>query len=599
MQTGPPRRLVEYVRTPVWVSWPLALASIACAAETNGLEPSLTIDGPSSVRPGQRIPLSALAAGFTPTAFEWRVVALPDGSTPALEAREAEADFVSNQRGAYEVVVRAVSTSTELTASKAIQVLNQQAVPRIDAPLRVARAGLVRASGSSSTDEDGDPISFEWTLNPPTGSSARLSDPAADVVTFEVDLPGLYGLQLVVHDGIEASLPAVVTILYTDQDEAPVAQAGPDQTEYQENLVILDGSASYDPDQDPIEFFWVLESPAGSTARLNDQTSPRTTFRPDLAGEYTATLLVTDPWLLSSRDSAQITVLRNPMVPLDELDPAAVYIFGTLSEGSCARFALASWEDPNRFALGFPCQVDYRGTGFVHPTSGRFVYLNEDRLLEFRCDVCPGAGLYPDAPTTNDVRLPDGPCVPSGPVRLEIAKVSPEGRFWYRCGSSSEWFQQGPNGLTFDQPYTLLGVGSDNVMLAIDGDIPVVVDLNLTTTASIGRVSAAQIIAHRSTRDGFYLAVDEFEAGARLLHVNARGETQVEGFYSPLDFGYFPQEGEAALDASGNLFQIASGPIEDFEVIIRREPTGNTTVVYDEGLGPAVRLHSSMLVTGP
>src|SRR5262245_6354509 len=49
----------------------------------------------------------------------------------------------------------------------------------------------------------------------------------------------------------------------------------------------LDGSRSYDPDGDPLTYFWTIgEKPPGSQATLRDSARPKAYFRPDRAGLY-------------------------------------------------------------------------------------------------------------------------------------------------------------------------------------------------------------------------------------------------------------------------------------------------------------------------
>ena len=60
----------------------------------------------------------------------------------------------------------------------------------------------VTLNGSGSTDADGDPLTYSWSfVSKPLGSVAALSNPAAVMPTFVVDLPGTYVAQLKVNDG--------------------------------------------------------------------------------------------------------------------------------------------------------------------------------------------------------------------------------------------------------------------------------------------------------------------------------------------------------------------------------------------------------------
>jgi hypothetical protein len=77
---------------------------------------------------------------------------------------------------------------------------------------------LVTLDGINSSDHDGDPLTYSWSLvSKPPGSNAEITDsidsPVA-VTTFTPDLPGAYVAQLFVNDGSVYSLvPDTTTIL--------------------------------------------------------------------------------------------------------------------------------------------------------------------------------------------------------------------------------------------------------------------------------------------------------------------------------------------------------------------------------------------------
>ncbi|HYK60491.1 MAG TPA: OmpA family protein [Bryobacteraceae bacterium] len=72
----------------------------------------------------------------------------------------------------------------------------------------------------------------------------------------------------------------------------PVADAGPPQVNVAPGTITLDGSASYDPDGDPITFQWVQES--GPPVTFSSPTSAKTTFTAAAGARYDFRLVVRD-----------------------------------------------------------------------------------------------------------------------------------------------------------------------------------------------------------------------------------------------------------------------------------------------------------------
>ena len=88
----------------------------------------------------------------------------------------------------------------------------------------VLTGALVTLDGSESSDGDGDPLTYAWTLTTqPTGSTAELSNPVAQMPTFTADLAGTYQATLVVNDGTEDSAADTVAITATDAN--PILQS--------------------------------------------------------------------------------------------------------------------------------------------------------------------------------------------------------------------------------------------------------------------------------------------------------------------------------------------------------------------------------------
>ena len=251
-----------------------------------------------------------------PLTFQWSMVSVPVGSAATLsDPTSATPTFTADLVGPYEVqlIVNDGSAASALD-TVLIHAYNTQPLADAGPDQTVFVTETVALNGTSSSDADGDPLTYLWSLaSSPAGSAASLDDPTAVTPTFVVDQPGMYVVQLLVHDGREASDPDTVTI--STQNSQPVADAGDDQTAFVTDPVQLDGSHSSDVDNDPLSFSWgFLGNPSDSTATLDDPTSPTPTFTVDKPGAYTLELLVNDGTVESDPDTVTISTQNSKPV---------------------------------------------------------------------------------------------------------------------------------------------------------------------------------------------------------------------------------------------------------------------------------------------
>lgn len=169
---------------------------------------------------------------------------------------------------------------------------------------------VVKLDASNSRDPEGQPLTYAWQLKTkPTGSAAALSSDTSVSPTFTADKPGLYVAKLVVNDGTLNSTETLVTIVAADENAAPVANAGTNQSVLINSTVTLDGSFSSDANRDPLTYTWKFESvPVGSTASLSSLSAIRPTFTADKAGSYVASLVVSDGLLKSNYATVTVNV---------------------------------------------------------------------------------------------------------------------------------------------------------------------------------------------------------------------------------------------------------------------------------------------------
>ena len=245
--------------------------------------------------------------------FAWSIVSAPAGSTSTITNPTAVAPSITITRPGSYVIQLIVNDGIVNSAADTmlITTLNSAPVAHAGPDQTVNVGNTVTLNGSASSDVDGNPLTFAWSLTTrPAGSSAVISSPTAVTPTFVADVAGQYVAQLIVNDGTVNSAPDTVVI--NTGNSPPVANAGPDQTVALNSLVTLNGSGSTDVDGNPLTFAWSFSSrPAGSTAVLSNPSAVAPTFTADRIGDFVVQLIVNDGTVNSAADTVKITTANS------------------------------------------------------------------------------------------------------------------------------------------------------------------------------------------------------------------------------------------------------------------------------------------------
>lgn len=145
-------------------------------------------------------------------------------------------------------------------------------------------------------------------------------------------------------------------------NDAPVANAGPDLIGIPAGQVTLDGSASYDPDGDPITYRWTQV--AGPPVALSGATSAIATFTAEDGKVYGFRLEVTDNQGLKGIDTVSVTVKESPRVRI-------ISFSATPPQITVGGMATLNWnvENADEVVISGIGSVDKQtGTRMVHPT---------------------------------------------------------------------------------------------------------------------------------------------------------------------------------------------------------------------------------------
>ena len=247
------------------------------------------------------------------------------------------------------------------------------AVPRAPATALRGTAQALDGLGSKNPNSPATPTSgltYRWALLArPAASTAALANATSVQASLTPDVYGLYVAQLIVSDGVLDSRPQTVAILVTARP--PVASVTAPSPVGIGRLVTLDGSASLDPDGNALSYAWTLTGvAAGSHAALSNATAAKATFTPDLAGAYSAQLIVRDAYGASAPVSVTVIAQAQGLV-FDTLGSQSVAL------GSTVAFTVHATDPAGKpvsytVAGSLPASATFNAaTGVVtfHPTS--------------------------------------------------------------------------------------------------------------------------------------------------------------------------------------------------------------------------------------
>ena len=165
------------------------------------------------------------------------------------------------------------------------------------ADVAVDELSTVNLSGTASDPDAGDTLSYLW--NQTAGPSVTLTGNDTLTPSFTApDVPAtatpvVLTFQLQVTDGTansNDSIDVTVNDIGIGANSPPVANAGPDRNVAELSLIVLDGTASSDPDPaDTLTYSW--QQIGGAAVTLDDDTADQPRFTsPDVATGVTETL---------------------------------------------------------------------------------------------------------------------------------------------------------------------------------------------------------------------------------------------------------------------------------------------------------------------
>jgi phosphatidylserine/phosphatidylglycerophosphate/cardiolipin synthase-like enzyme len=244
----------------------------------------------------------------------------PDTDTPTFTAPDvgSEGEILTFELTVTDSVTAAAKDTVQVT----ILNVNKSPIANAGGDQAVNESDLVTLDGSASSDPDsGDTLTYSWSQT--SGASVILSDANATNPTFNAPNVGSGGdfliFRLDVQDDHGASSFDEVSITVNNVNGLPTANAGTDQTVFEETTVILNGSDSYDPDDDPLTYSWSQTSGPIMTLPSNTDTKDLSFTAPSVspAGTILVFQLTVDDGITgSSIDYVEITVNNVNVAPL-------------------------------------------------------------------------------------------------------------------------------------------------------------------------------------------------------------------------------------------------------------------------------------------
>jgi hypothetical protein len=297
-----------------------APSAVAGPDQTVAEDKLVTLDGSGSSDPKDR----PLTYAWTQTSGPTVTLALSDPVHPTFVAPNVPNAAGSGEALTFELVVsngakRSVSDPVKITVTP----VNDSPTAADDAyqgaedtTLTIGPLGVL----DNDSDIDGDGLAAVL-VSPPAHGTLTLLAHGGFTYRPNPNFNGQDGFDYAASDGQTQSAPAHVSIVVTPVNDAPHADAGPDETVSCGQTARLDGSRSSDPDGDTLAYVW--------TGDFGTATGPRPVVTLG-TGIHTVVLNVSDGHGGASTDTVTIAVADTtpPVFRSLRADPDVLSGFG-------------------------------------------------------------------------------------------------------------------------------------------------------------------------------------------------------------------------------------------------------------------------------
>ena len=286
---------------------------------TNNLAPTAKAGSNQSIKLGTKINLDA-SSSFDPEgnelSYTWRFTETPNGNTDSLSNDKSKfSSFTPSAVGEYKVelvVNDRQSDSAPDIVTITVTVADAENLPPIaDAGQNreVISGDSITLNGGNSRDSDDSIVSYSWASEDTSISLSSANTATTTFIAPEVNESKTYHFELTVTDNDGESSSDTIVITVMPRKESPTANATADKTRVELGQIItLDASNSTNSNEGNLTYQWSVTSSPGSSALLSDPGNVITTFAPDVVGNYTIELTVSDG---VSSDSTTVSLMVN------------------------------------------------------------------------------------------------------------------------------------------------------------------------------------------------------------------------------------------------------------------------------------------------
>jgi PGF-pre-PGF domain-containing protein/PGF-CTERM protein len=291
-----------------------ASTTVVSAVPTNQ-PPTVDAGSDQTVSGGDEVQLNASSSsdpdGDT-LSYEWTQLTGPDvtllvneSATPTFTAPDVDEDTTLS----FEVEASDGNGGSDTDTVNVTVIGNAQPTADAGPDQEVNETTEVQLDASGSSDPDGDVVTYSW--EQVAGPSVALADNSTATPSFtapNVSADTTLTFEVTTRDGNGGTDTDVVNVTVVPTNDAPVADAGLDQTVNATDTVQLDGTGSSDPNNDDLNYTW--SQVAGPSVDLSNSESATPTFAaPDLDTpiEVVFELQVSDGELTDT-DAVNVTV---------------------------------------------------------------------------------------------------------------------------------------------------------------------------------------------------------------------------------------------------------------------------------------------------